>query len=438
VRGERDIVEFTAIPADKSISQRAIILNALGYGQATVRNVLKSDDILNCVQALRSMGVPLEWEGFNGQHLRIQGVGLRGLKEIPYLDLGNSATSSRFLMAVMAGYPYSVEIRGNERLSSRTMVWTVDKLRAMGASTEFGSNADHLPLTLHGRFPLQAVHFKGTVASAQEKNVVLMAGLFAEGTTVYEQLCQSRDHTERMMRYLGIPVRSGRVTEIDGLHEYAAKDITVPGDISSAAFVLTAAILNRQSIPFPMRLKGIGLNPTRTGFLSAIEQMGVNVKVERQSDLGAEPVGDLLYSGGSAPRGARIEGMEFVQSLIDEIPLLALLAAVAEGGTSMHDCSELKDKDTNRLETTAALLRAFGADITITEHSVVIKGSTQLKPAIVDSCNDHRIAMTAAVAASSLSDYSYIRNCRCLQVSYPTFLNDLSVFAEIEVIPRHL
>jgi 3-phosphoshikimate 1-carboxyvinyltransferase len=428
-------IVFDRVPSDKSISQRAIILNSLGNGRSTVYNALESDDISNCISALKKMGVDIEWQGSN---VAINGVGLDGLRPpTEKLYMGNSATSTRLIMAVVAGHSFASEITGNSLLSERPMAWAVSPLIKMGAKVFFKGKVNQLPIMIEGKHPLIATEIDATVASAQEKSVVLFAGMFARGTTVYRQFCQSRDHTERMMKHLGLQICiEGETTKIDGMMSYRGKDIYVPGDISSAAFLATAGIIRKDNSPRRVIIKNVGINHTRDGFFKILKKIGIKIMYSNEHSSFGEPIADILCEKNEDLRNVDIEGKENVQSLVDEVPLLAIIAACSSGKTKFIDCQELKDKDTNRIETTAKIIRAFSGTVETSKFGLSVIGNNSLKAARVNSYGDHRIAMTAAVLASSIVETSYIENFECIRVSYPNFLKDLSRFANIKVIPR--
>ncbi|OXM15896.1 3-phosphoshikimate 1-carboxyvinyltransferase [Paenibacillus herberti] len=425
---------FDSVPGDKSVSQRGIILNAIGEGRGVVHNVLRSRDIESCVAILGQLGVECIWDG---DDLAVSGRGLRGLKPPEFeLDIGNTATSARLLLSVLAGHPFRVELAGNRLLSTRPMEWVVDPLIRMGARIDYLGNPGRLPLTIEGRAPLLPLDVEATVASAQEKSAMLFAALYAEGTSHYRQLCQSRDHTERLLRYFGIAIKTEEnVTSIQGTSSFACLDVWVPGDISSAAFMLAAYVIRNDEQRGELAIRNVGVNPTRLGFFRALRAMGLELELSGEHDLpSGEPQADLHCSPRSSLKSVLVEGDEEVQSLIDEIPLLAAICALAEGTSVIRNCRELKDKDTNRIETTARMLAAFGIQVDYNEDEMVIHGEQRPSAAVVDSCGDHRIAMTAAVLASSLDEPSIIKNCGCIAVSYPNFLADLAQFAEIELL----
>lgn len=425
---------FASVPGDKSISQRAIVLNAIAEGRGVVHNVLRSRDIESCISILGKLGVTFAWKGNN---LEVFGRGLRALTPPDgRLEIGNTATSARLIMSVLAGHPYAVELAGNRLLSARPMEWVAKPLMERGASITYLNTEGHLPLIIEGKMPLEPINIEATVTSAQEKSAFLFAGLYAEGTSRYRQICQSRDHTERMMKYFRINIDTvDNVTSIQGVSGFAAKDVIVPGDMSSAAFLLAAYAIRSIGRKGEFCIKGVGVNPTRVGFVDSLRTMGLNLTLcDERTLISGEPIADLYCTPGIPRLPVFVEGNERVQSLIDEVPLLAVVSAFTEGNSVIKNCRELKDKDTNRIEMTARVLAAFGLEISYTEDEIVIYGGSHPSPTNVDSCGDHRIAMTAAVLASSLDEPSIIRNCGCIAVSYPGFLEDLSLFADIEVL----
>ncbi|MGF7046005.1 3-phosphoshikimate 1-carboxyvinyltransferase [Paenibacillus sp. DS2015] len=427
-------IVFNSVSSDKSISQRAIILNSIANGRGTVRNVLRSRDIESCISILDKLGVKFAWDD---NDLIIQGVGLRGLKpSIERLDIGNTATSARLIMSVLASYPFKVKLSGNSMLSTRPMDWVVEPLKEMGANITHLGTEGCLPLEMIGAFPLKPIHVEATVASAQEKSAILFAGLSTKGMTQYKQMCQSRDHTERLMEYFGVNIVShDNITTIVGGNEFNSKEVVVPGDISSAAFLLAAYTIRSNELEGNLLIKGVGVNPTRIGFVTALQQMGLNISFsERRMLISNEPIADISCIPANALIPSYVDGVEFVQSLIDEVPLLAAVSAFADGVSIIRDCSELKDKDTNRIITTAKVLTQFGIDVTYDSDEIRINGGKTLVPAVVDSYGDHRMAMMAIVLASSMNEPSIIRNCDCISVSYPDFLQDMAQFADIEVL----
>lgn len=425
---------FDSVPGDKSISQRAIVLNAIAEGRGTVRGVLRSRDIQSCTAILRQLGVTFAW---NGADLSVYGRGLRGLQEPEgRLEIGNTATSARLILSVLAGQTFAAELSGNALLSARPMDWVVKPLTDMGAVIEYLGTNGCLPLRIQGAAPLFPIDVEATVFSAQEKSALLFAGLYAQGVTRYRQSCQSRDHTERLMQYFGIDIHTeGDVTSLRGGSPFYAKDVIVPGDLSSAAFLLAAYAIRGMKRKGSLTIKRVGVNPTRIGFIHLLREMGLHLTLHKEEELmSGEPIADIYCTPGTRLSSVLAEGNERIQSLIDEVPLLAAVAAFAEGNTVIRNCRELKDKDTNRIQTTAGVLGAFGVVTSCSEDEMVIQGGQRPSPAIVESCGDHRIAMTAAVLASSMDEPSIIRNCGCIGVSYPGFVADLSQFAHIDIL----
>lgn len=436
IKAKREVgpLVFDSVPGDKSISQRAIVLNAIAEGRGTVQGVLHSRDTQSCIAILRQLGVTFAW---NGTDLSVYGRGLRGL-QVPEgrLEVGNTATSARLMLSILAGQPFAAELGGNALLSARPMDWVVQPLTDMGAVIEYLGAKGCLPLRIQGASPLSPIDMEATVFSAQEKSALLFAGLYAEGITRYRQSCQSRDHTERLMRYFGIDIHSdGDVTSLKGGSAFFAKDVFVPGDLSSAAFLLAAYAIRRREHNGSLSIKRVGVNPTRMGFIHLLREMGLHLTLQKEGELmSGEPIADLYCTPAARLSPVLAEGNELIQSLIDEVPLLAAVSAFAEGNTVIRNCRELKDKDTNRIQTTAGVLNVFGVETSCNEDEIVIHGGRRPSPAIVDSCGDHRIAMTAAVLASSMDEPSIIRNCGCIDVSYPGFVEDLSQFADIDIL----
>ncbi|MEK3698125.1 3-phosphoshikimate 1-carboxyvinyltransferase [Paenibacillus sp. FSL R10-2199] len=436
IKAKRELCsfKFDSVPGDKSISQRAIVLNAIAEGQGTVYNVLRSRDIESCIAILRQLGVTFAW---NGDDLSVNGRGLRGLQApAGRLEVGNTATSARLMLSVLAGQSFAAELGGNPLLSARPMDWVVQPLTDMGAVIEYLGVKGCLPLRIQGASPLSPIEMEATVFSAQEKSALLFAGLYADGITCYRQNCQSRDHTERLMQYFGIDIRSDHdVTFLKGGSAFSARDVMVPGDLSSAAFLLAAYAIRGMGRKGSLLIKRVGVNPTRSGFIRLLTEMGLPLTLQAEEELiSGEPIADIYCTPGTRLSPVCAEGNGRIQSLIDEVPLLAAVSVFAEGDSVIRNCRELRDKDTNRIQTTAGVLRAFGVETTCSEDEMVIHGGQRLSPAIVDSCGDHRIAMTAAVLASSLEEPSIIRNCGCINISYPGFVEDLSQFAHIDIL----
>jgi len=404
------------IPGDKSISHRAVILGALSNRRCTVENFLEGNDCLATVEALRALGVRIERDGGK---LDIYGGGLEGLHppQGP-IDCGNSGTTARLLMGVLTGQPFEVELRGDESLSRRPMDRVTKPLSEMGAFFHpAGDHAGRLPLKIYGSRSVRPITYKSPVASAQVKSAVLLAGLYASGTTTVEEPIRSRDHTERMLRASGVDiVEEGNCISLVGTATVRASSFVVPGDISSAAFFLAAGLLLGSE---ELIIKGVGVNPTRTGFLDVIKAMGGTVRQINTTTSGGEPIADLGVRK-SALKGARIGG-EIIPRLIDEIPVLAALATQADGETLITEAQELRLKESDRLAALQEELSKMGARIQETSDGLLIKGPTALKGAVVQSHGDHRLAMSLAVAALAATGDTVIEDVACVATSFPNF-----------------
>lgn len=414
-----------AVPGDKSISHRALILAALARGQTGITGLGPGADIRSTRDCLRRMGVRVDSHEVRRQSLVVvEGVGLKGLRPpSTELDCGNSGTTMRLLMGVVAGHELEARFVGDESLSRRPMGRVAKPLVEMGAVIEL-SGGDRAPLKVRGG-SLKGIHYALPVASAQLKSAVLLAGLMAEGTTSVAEPVLSRDHTERMLAHFGAPpLRVGLKVSVEGKAKLQAVPVRVPGDPSSAAFWAVAATVLAGS---DIKLVEVGLNPTRTGFLNVLGRMGA--KIERElwpsSVIGtAEPVGDLVVR--AAPLTATEIMPEEVPGLIDEIPILALAASQAEGSSRFRGLGELRHKESDRLSRVAELLELLGAAARVEGDDLIVEGPRALKGAKIFCSGDHRLAMTAMVAGLIAEGTVAIEDADCAKVSYPTFYEDLS------------
>jgi 3-phosphoshikimate 1-carboxyvinyltransferase len=421
------------VPGDKSISHRALILNALATGQARVTGLLDAADVRSTAACLRALGVSIEVErdsdGDNDSDsgsdtVVVTGCGGQLTEPGEVLDCGNAGTTMRLLAGVLAGQAFHSVLTGDASLRTRPMGRIVGPLRALGASLDGRQGGALAPLAIRGGRPLSGARITVPVASAQVKSAILLAGLSAAGP-VEVQIGLCRDHTERMLQGMGVPVEvTADGVRLVGPAVPRAADVAVPGDISSAAFWLVAASITPGS---DLLLEGVGLNPTRTGVLDVLHRMGANIQVLDAHTVAGEPVGSLRVL--AAPlRGVRIEGDEIAR-LIDEVPVLAVAAAVAEGPTVVADAAELRVKESDRVATTVAFLRAMGADATPRPDGLVVAGSALLHGATVQAGGDHRIAMAAAVAATIAKGPTDIVGAGAADISYPTFFADLERLA---------
>jgi len=403
------------VPGDKSISHRAVILGSLAKGPTKIKNFLMGADCLSTIECLRAMGI--EFNQVDGSTIIVNGRGLHGLREPEdILNVGNSGTTIRLMTGLLAGQPFFSILTGDSSIRKRPMGRVTEPLKEMGASISGRQNATLAPLAIQGG-PLRPIKFVSPVASAQVKSAILLAGLYAKAQTTVWEPHKSRDHTERMLAYLGaeIEVRD-RVVKISGSTSLEGKPVEVPGDISSAAFFMVAAAIVPGS---QLRINRVGINPTRTGIIDALGSMGADITIINEDVVNEEPVGDIVIRGGSL-RGTVLEGA-LIPRLIDEIPVLTVAAALAQGETIIRDATELKVKETNRISTMTAELRKMGVEIKEQSDGMVVNGGAVLKGAFCDSHDDHRVAMSIAVAGLMAEGETVIKNRECINVSFPGF-----------------
>lgn len=409
------------VPGDKSISHRAVMFGALADADTHIIGFLMGEDCLSTISCFKKMGVSID---VSEQEVVVHGVGLHGLKapdELLYT--GNSGTTTRLLCGILAGQPFSSTVNGDASIQKRPMGRIMKPLREMGADIS-GKDGNLCPLTIHPA-PLHGIRYTMPVASAQLKSAILLAGLFADSPTTVVEPAPSRDHTERMLRGLGAQVVSNgteiTLTPPKALH---AVNVEVPGDISSAAYFLVAGLILPDS---DIIIRNVGINPTRTGILDALEAMGANI--ERLNERGTvEPICDLRVRS-SHLHGTTICG-DMIPRLIDEIPVLAVAAAFAEGETVIRDAQELKVKESNRIATMTAELSKTGADVRETEDGMIIRGGKPLHGADFASYADHRVAMSMAVCALACEGDSSIDDPDCVAISYPTFFETLDALKQ--------
>lgn len=410
------------VSGDKSISHRAVMLGSLATGTTEIEGFLPGEDCLSTLRCFRSMGVQIEQ---NGSSVKVFGRGLRELTApAGILDCGNSGTTTRLLSGVLAAQHFNSVLSGDASIQRRPMKRIMIPLRAMGADITSVSGNDCAPLSVHGK-QLYGIHFNSPIASAQVKSAVLLAGLYASGQTTVTEPALSRDHTERMLRSFGAKVLTGNfedrpsvtVTETQNLY---GTEISVPGDISSAAFFLVGASIVPGS---EVVLRNVGINPTRDGVISALRAMGAKIEVLEVRNEDSEPAADLLVR--YAPLHGTEIGGALIPRLIDELPVLAAAAAVAEGRTMIRDAAELKVKESNRIRTMAEGLSRLGAQVEETEDGLIIDGGAALHGGAVESYSDHRIAMSFAILSLVTDGEVRISDPDCVNISAPTFYEDL-------------
>ena len=406
------------VPGDKSISHRSIIFGSLATGETKVYDILRGEDVLSTIQVFRDLGVSIQDDG---DVIRIQGVGFHGLQApTAPLDMGNSGTSIRLISGVLAGQDFSVTMVGDDSLSKRPMDRVAIPLRQMGVEIAGQGERDCPPLHEKGTHQLQPIHYHLPVASAQVKSALIFAALQAEGESTIIEKEKTRDHTEDMIRQFGGEIQvDGKIIRIKGGQEFQGQTVIVPGDISSAAFWLVAGLILPESV---IKIENVGINQTRTGILDVIQEMGGDLTLE---DRDEKAVSASLTVKTSSLKGIRIDG-ELIPRLIDELPIIALLATQANGQTVIADAEELRVKETDRIQVVADSLNAMGANIVPTEDGMVITGPTPLHGADLETFGDHRIGMMAAIAALLVSDGNVVLDrAEAINTSYPSFFEDL-------------
>lgn len=409
-----------AIPGDKSVSHRAILFNALADGSAAIQNFLPGADCLSSIACMRAMGVTIEQQGTT---VHVHGVGLHGLREpTDLLDCGNSGTTLRLLAGLLAGMPFFSVLSGDASLRSRPQRRVVEPLRALGASIDGRAQGDRAPLAIRGTV-IHGGEWELTVASAQVKSALLLAALSGDAPLRLHGRIDSRDHTERMLSAMGVALQctSDQILLTPPTH-LTPLSLEVPGDPSSAAFWWVAAAIHPAA---EVTTTGVCLNPTRTGALDVLQAMGANITISKERIAGNEPVGDVTVR--SSHLHATEVGGAIIPRLIDEIPILSLAAACAAGTTTFYDAQELRAKETDRIATVVAGLHALGVAAEARSDGLVVRGhaGATFKGATLASHNDHRLAMTWAVAALIANAETHITDADAVAVSYPTFWDTL-------------
>ena len=402
------------VPGDKSMSHRSVIFGALAEGTTHVSGLLEGEDVLATIAAFRAMGVNIS--GPDDGRLLIHGVGLHGLREPQHdLDMGNSGTAMRLLSGLLCGQTFSTRLVGDRSLSTRPMRRVVDPLSEMGASITTAEGGTP-PMCIEPATSLHAINYQMPMASAQVKSCLLLAGLYADGKTCVTEPAPTRDHTERMLRGFGYPVSSdGPRVCLEPGFRLVATDMMVPGDISSAAFFIVGATIAATS---RIEIKNVGINPTRTGILFILNQMGADIKLKNERVIGGEPVADLVVQ--SAPlHGIHIDE-EHVPLAIDEFPAILVAAACASGETILSGAQELRVKESDRIAAMAKGLTDIGIDVTETPDGMRIQGG-KIKGGVVDSHGDHRIAMAFAIAALQSDSEIHVDDCDNVATSFPDF-----------------
>ena len=407
------------VPGDKSISHRAVMFGSLAQGDTHIRHFLTGADCLSTIGCFRAMGIGIEQ---NENEVIVHGKGLHGLTApAKTLDVGNSGTTIRLLSGILAGQSFDSMITGDPSICRRPMKRIISPLLSMHADVRSKRGNNCAPLVIHGK-PLSGIHYQSPVASAQVKSCVLLAGLYADSPVSVTEPVLSRNRTEIMLRKLGADIKSeGTTVTIQPDPLLTADEILVPGDISSAAYFIAAALLTPDS---EILLRNVGTNPTRDGFLRVCEAMGASIERLNETTEG-EPACDLLVRSSSL-HGTTVKG-SIIPTLIDELPMIAVMACFAEGTTVIRDAKELRVKESDRIAVMTESLRSMGADIEAAEDGMIIRGGKPLHGAVVDSHLDHRAAMSLAIAGGLCEGPLSIRGAECVNISYPGFYQDLKM-----------
>lgn len=408
---------YLILPGDKSISHRAIMLGSIADGTSNIKNILNSDDIETTVTAFRSLGVEIKQ---NSSETIITGRGPFLSAPSSELFMRDSGTTMRVIMGILAGQPFRSVLTASEGLSKRPMKRVTEPLSLMGAKIEGKDNANYAPVTIHGG-KLKAIDQILKIASAQVKSAILLAGLYTDGETSVTEPSKSRDHTERMLKAYGAEVAiDGLKVSVKGVGRLRSQRIDVPGDISSAAFFIVGASLLKGS---SVVLKSVGINPTRTGLIDILKMMGATIKIDNVREIASEPVGDIHVESSNL-HGVTIEG-RMIPRAIDELPVIMVAAAYADGATVIKQAGELRVKETDRINSMATNLTRMGANLSIEGEEIVIEGARNLKGITADSFGDHRTAMSMAIAGLAAQGETLIDDIDCISKSYPDFIKHL-------------
>lgn len=415
------------IPGDKSISHRSIMFGSIAEGCTEVTNFLQGADCLSTISCFRKLGIDIEIKHSTQNPSRIEkvlvhGKGLQGLSApAEILDAGNSGTTTRLISGILAAQDFDVTLTGDASIQKRPMKRIIEPLSMMGADIRSEKGNDCAPLHIHGT-RLHGIHYQSKIASAQVKSAILLAGLYAEGETSVTEPFVSRNHSELMLHFFGADVKSIDTTAtIKPRPHLIGQKVKVPGDISSAAYFIAAGLITPNS---EILIKNVGVNPTRDGIIKVAKDMGADITLLNENHDSGEPVADILVRTSSL-HGTTVGG-SIIPTLIDEIPVIAIMAAAAEGTTIIKDAQELKVKESNRIDVMVENLRAMGADIEPTEDGMIIHGGAPLHGAVINPHLDHRIAMSFAIASLIADGDTNIQDADCVTISYPDFYTDLS------------
>ena len=411
------------VPGDKSISHRSVMLGSIAKGATRISGFLTGEDCLSTIDCFKKLGIDIE---VNGTDVTVHGKGLKGLSApAETLDVGNSGTTLRLMSGILSAQPFTTRLTGDSSIQKRPMGRVASPLGLMGAKITSENEKMTAPLTIEGQ-KLHGIDYTLPVASAQVKSALILAGLYADGETRITEPEATRDHTEIMLNYLGADIRKeGDTIVVRPAAELKGKDITVPGDISSAAYFIAAALISKDS---EVLIKNVGVNPTRTGIITAFKAMGGNIELTNERTVCGEPVADILVRS-SRLHGVVIKGA-IIPKLIDEIPVIAAAACYASGETVIADAAELRVKESDRIKTMAAELGRMGATVIQTDDGMIILGGVPLHGAVCESYNDHRVAMSVAVAALGAKGETQIKDCGCVDISFPGYFDALMSLRE--------
>ena len=411
------------VPGDKSISHRSVMLGSIAKGDTRISGFLTGEDCLSTIDCFKKLGIDIE---VNGTDVTVHGKGLKGLSApAETLDVGNSGTTLRLMSGILSAQPFTTRLTGDSSIQKRPMGRVASPLGLMGAKITSENEKMTAPLTIEGQ-KLHGIDYTLPVASAQVKSALILAGLYADGETRITEPEATRDHTEIMLNYLGADIRKeGDTIVVRPAAELKGKDITVPGDISSAAYFIAAALISKDS---EVLIKNVGVNPTRTGIITAFKAMGGNIELTNERTVCGEPVADILVRSGRL-HGVVIKGA-IIPKLIDEIPVIAAAACYASGETVIADAAELRVKESDRIKTMAAELGRMGATVIQTDDGMIILGGIPLHGAVCESYNDHRVAMSVAVAALGAKGETQIKDCGCVDISFPGYFDALMSLRE--------
>lgn len=406
------------VPGDKSISHRAIMLGAIAEGKTVIKNFLHGDDCLSTIRCFQDMGVNIS---FSENNVVVDGVGLKGLsKPENALYVGNSGTTIRLMSGILSGQDFNTEITGDNSILKRPMYRIIKPLKKMGADI-YGKNDKYPPLIINPVKNIKGIKYELPVASAQVKSCILLAGLYSNEKIEIIQPSISRDHSERMLKYFGVDIEeNGNCISLNSENKLKGNIINVPGDISSAAFFIVAALILEGS---ELSIKNVGLNVTRTGILDVLKKMNANIKVENIRVENNEPIGDI-YVKHSNLIATEISG-DIIPRLIDEIPIIAVAASLADGETVIKDAKELKVKESNRISAMVKELKKMGVNIEELEDGMVIRGSDKLYCSRIETYNDHRVAMSLSIAALYAEGESELTEIDSISVSFPNFFDNI-------------